>query len=171
MGNWYLTGMPGSGKSTLGRALSEKLGCRFCDLDEAIVRRTGQTIPHLFAQRGEDGFREAETAALREVATESGLVVSTGGGAILRLENVDCMQKSGRILFVDRPLDCLLQDIEVQGRPLLAEGEAAVRRLYHTRYALYLERCDLRIENEAGPAAALERLLAAVKALEGALLE
>ena len=52
------------------------MGCRFCDLDEAIVRRTGQTIPDLFAQRGEDGFREAETAALREVATESGLVLS-----------------------------------------------------------------------------------------------
>ena len=147
------------------------MGCRFCDLDEAIVRRTGQTIPDLFAQRGEDGFREAETAALREVATESGLVVSTGGGALLRLENGECMHKSGRILFVDRPLDCLLQDMNVQGRPLLAEGEAAVRRLYHTRYALYLERCDLRIENDAGPEAALERLLAAAKTLEDALLE
>ena len=171
MGNWYLTGMPGSGKSTLGRALSEKLGWRFCDLDEAIVQQAGQAIPDIFTQRGEEGFRDVETAALREVAKESGLVVSTGGGAILRLENVDCMQKSGHILFIDRPLECLLQDIEVQGRPLLSEGEAAVRRLYHTRYALYRERCDLRIENGTGPEAALTRLLAAVKALEHTLFE
>lgn len=165
MANWYLTGMPGSGKTTLGRRLAEQLGWSFCDLDACIVERTGKSIPEIFAEQGEEAFRRQETLALERVSQGDRQIISTGGGTILRMENVETMQKSGRILFVDRPLDQLLKDIDIEGRPLLAEGKDAVQRLYAQRYALYLARCDRRIVNAADEDQAMKDLMTCIRTL------
>ena len=107
--NLVLVGMPGSGKSTVGKLLAEALGREFCDTDALIVERAGMPISEIFASRGEAGFRDLESDVIREcIAGCNGLVVATGGGAILREANCDALRRNGRLYFLDRPVEELL---------------------------------------------------------------
>ncbi len=140
--NLVLIGMPGCGKTTLGHRLAEALGLSFLDSDEVIVRREGMPIPALFAERGESGFREAEAAAIREeIAPYGGLVVATGGGAILREENVRRLKQNGLLLFLDRPLDELVATAD---RPLSSD-RAMLEQRYRERYEKYRAAADLQL--------------------------
>ena len=140
--NLVLVGMPGSGKTTVGRLLAKALGRELLDTDELIVRADGRTIPEIFAQEGESFFRALETRVIGEqVAQRNGLVVATGGGAILRQENVDALRRNGRIYFLDRSPDEL---IPTDDRPLASSAED-IRRRYAERYERYLEAADVRI--------------------------
>ena len=136
-----LTGMPGSGKSTLGRLLADKLGRAFFDTDAEIVRRSGMTIPALFRSRGEPYFRDLESAVIRELSAQGGKLIATGGGAVLRPENVDALRRNGTLVFLDRPPEALLP---TEDRPL-ADDKAKLRALYAARYPLYAAAADLRI--------------------------
>ncbi|HIR20463.1 MAG TPA: AAA family ATPase, partial [Candidatus Pelethomonas intestinigallinarum] len=109
-----LIGMPGCGKTTVGRALAGKLGRTFVDLDEEIVRRAGTSIPEIFAREGEAGFRERESALVREFGERTGLVVSTGGGVVTRRENYIPLKQNGLLLHLRRDPAALPTD----GRPL-----------------------------------------------------
>lgn len=100
--NIYLTGMMGCGKTTLGALLAEHTGTEFLDMDAQIVKKAGKSIPQIFAESGEDGFREIETRVLSEIAERDGLVVACGGGVILLERNVKLMKQSGKIYFIDR---------------------------------------------------------------------
>ena len=93
--NLVLVGMPGCGKTTVGRALAQLSGKPFVDLDEEIVRRAGRPIPYIFQTEGEEAFRELEARVLAEVCAQSGQVVATGGGAVLRAENRAAMRRAG----------------------------------------------------------------------------
>ena len=144
--NIVLTGMPASGKSTVGKCLAKRMGREFFDLDEEIVREAGRTIPEIFADEGEGAFRDLESRVLRErLAQKNGIVLATGGGAILRDENVDQLRRNGRLYFLDRPLELLLPTAD---RPLAKDADM-IRRRYGERYDRYCATADCRI-NGAG---------------------
>ena len=140
--NLVLVGMPACGKSTVGKLLTERLGREFVDMDECIVRTAGKEISEIFASDGEQGFRDLESSVLREqIAQRNALVIATGGGAILRDENVDALRRNGRLYFLDRPLDDL---IPTEDRPL-ASSRAAIAQRYTERYGRYCTVADVRV--------------------------
>ena len=136
--NIVLTGMPGSGKSTVGRVLARQLGRELVDTDTEIIRLAKKPIPEIFAQRGERGFRDLESQVIQEVSRRTGLVIATGGGAILREENVRRLRQNGRIYFLDRPAEDILP---TDDRPLARDMEA-VRQRYAERYPRYTSTAD-----------------------------
>lgn len=141
--NIVLTGMPASGKSTVGKQLASMLGREFFDLDAEIERETGCTIPEIFSRDGEGAFRDTETRVLREcLAQKNGIVLATGGGAILRDENVSLLRRNGRLYFLDRPLELLLP---TDDRPLASTAEA-IRARYEERYERYCATADCRVD-------------------------
>ncbi len=135
-GSVFLIGMPGCGKSSLGRAAAGMAGCAFVDVDEGIEREHGP-IPAIFERGGEALFRTMETKALRQACEAGAAIVSCGGGIVLRQENLELMRAAGRVVFIDRPLEAILSDIRYVERPLLKGGEAALRALAAARLPLY----------------------------------
>jgi shikimate kinase len=119
----FLIGMPGSGKSTVGKKLAARLGYAFLDLDEVIIAREGQSIAQLFKQQGQDYFREVEATALRsEEPFNNGLVLATGGGTPCFLDNMAYMQRQGLTVYLRVPVQNLLErftEEELSIRPLL----------------------------------------------------
>jgi len=144
--NLILIGMPGSGKSRIGRAVAQRMNRPFVDLDDEIVRRAGRTIPEIFADDGEGAFRALEHQVIREVCREKGTVIATGGGAVLRPDNVRAMRQNGRLCLLTRPLDALPMD----GRPLSKSPEA-LREMWAARQPFYCGAADFTIENDAAP--------------------
>lgn len=147
-----LIGMPGCGKTTVGRALAEKLGRTFVDLDEEIVRRAGTFIPEIFAREGEAGFRERESALVREFGERTGLVVSTGGGVVTRRENYIPLKQNGLLLHLRRDPAALPTD----GRPL--SQATAPEELWRRRAPLYAAFADGEIDNNGTLAGTLEQI-------------
>ena len=146
--NIVLTGMPASGKSTVGEMLAKELGRPFIDIDAEIVARAGIEIPEIFRRAGERAFRDLEEEVIAEIACERrGAVIATGGGAILRENNVRALGRSGRIYFLDRPLHLLMP---TEDRPLSSTVEA-IRLRYVERYPTYLKTSDVTIPNETSP--------------------
>lgn len=153
--NIVLSGMPGAGKSTVGKHLAELLGRDFFDLDEEIVRVAGCSIPDIFAREGETAFRNLETRVLGEVLShKKNTVLATGGGAILRDENVDLLHRNGKIYFIDRPLVSLLPTSD---RPLASSADA-IRSRYEERYARYCATADCRIDGDGSIDEVAERI-------------
>jgi shikimate kinase len=147
----FLVGYMGAGKTSVGRALSQRLGWRFEDLDDRIQAREGRTIPEIFEQSGEAEFRRNELAALRELLAEvesgSPLIAALGGGAFAQEKLASLLQQSGGItVFLDAPADELWRrcGADVVERPLRRE-EAEFRRLYEARRPRYLQ-AKLRVE-------------------------
>lgn len=120
--NIIIIGMPGSGKTTFGKALAQRLGRDFYDADDVIVEQEGKTIPELFAV-SEDCFRDAEVRASQSLAEKSGIVVACGGGVVKRSENMDIVKKTGTVFFLDRSPDDIVSDVDVSTRPLLKDGK------------------------------------------------
>jgi shikimate dehydrogenase len=129
MENIILIGMPGSGKSTVGRLLAKKLARYFVDADEAIIKEAGMPIPEIFATSGEEGFRQIETKVLARLGQESSLVIATGGGCVTRRENDPLLHQNGTIFCLQRDL----HKLAVDGRPLSQAN--MLEALYHTRTA------------------------------------
>lgn len=134
--NIILIGMPGCGKSTLGRLIAERLSREFVDLDAEIVKNAGCSIPEIFENEGEEGFRAHETRAVADACKKSGLVIATGGGVVTRARNLPLMRQNGRILFLDIKPD----DLPTDGRPLSKAKTPAV--LYAERLPLYRAAAD-----------------------------
>lgn len=151
--NAILIGMPGSGKSAVGRALAARMGRPFIDVDDEIVRRAGKSIPAIFAEGGEAAFRSLETEALCEICRGKGAVIATGGGAVLRDENVRAMRQNGRVLWLTRDLNALSTD----GRPLSKSPEA-LKAMWAERQPKYSAAADAVVENNAAPQDAAERM-------------
>ena len=153
--NVVLIGMPSSGKSSVGAVLKNALGRDFKDTDAEIVRREGEDIPSIFRERGESAFRDAESAAVAECARGSSLIIATGGGAILRKENVRALKRTGRLYFIDRPLELL---IPTGDRPL-SSTRAAVEERYRERYPIYKAVCDVHIDGSGSVGEVAERII------------
>ena len=153
--NIVLTGMPGSGKSTVGRSLAID-GYEIIDTDAEVERRCGCTIKELIDTKGEKYFRDLETEVIRDVSAESGRIISTGGGAILREENVRCLRRNGRIFFLNAELSrlCATED-----RPL-SNTKEKLEGLYDERIDVYKATADAIIPDMETPAAEAEYILA-----------
>ena len=151
--NLYLVGMMGTGKSAVGRPLAAALGYRFLDADTSVERVAGRSIPELFAEVGEPGFRDLETAVLGQIASWHSLVVATGGGVVTRPENWGHMQQ-GVVVWLDAPPELLLRRLaaDPSPRPLLqtADPESQLTRLLSQRQRLYAQ-ADLHIRQAGEP--------------------
>ena len=153
--NIVLIGMPASGKSTVGALLSEKLMREFVDTDKLIVERAGRDINEIFSKFGEKYFRDLESEVIRDLSTRCELVIATGGGAVLREENVKELKKNGRLFFIDRPLEKL---IPTESRPLSSD-RASITKRYEERYGIYTAVCDVRIDADKTPCGVAEEIL------------
>ena len=157
MENIILIGMPGSGKSTIGQSLAQKLGRRFVDADAAIVEKAGMSIPEIFARQGEAGFRTLETQVLAELGKQSGLIIATGGGCVTREENYSDLHQNGTIFCLNRDLHTLPTD----GRPLSQSGK--LEEMYRIRKPLYDRFADYHIDNNGGVETTVSQILAALE--------
>ena len=148
----FLIGMMGSGKSTLGALLARELNAPLLDLDAEIERFEGRSIPAIFADVGDAGFRIAETAALRRACEGAPCIVATGGGIVTREENIALMRESGLVVFLCRPLEDIIAQVRQDTRPNLAGDKAErMRTLYAQREALYRRAAHLCFDNSAPP--------------------
>lgn len=152
--NLVLTGMPGSGKSTVGALLAGALGRPLYDTDALIVERAGMEIPDIFKRRGEAAFRDLERDVIAELSQRTGCVIATGGGAVLRAENVRHLRANGRLYFLDRPLSDL---VPTDDRPL-ALDRAALEARYRERYDTYCATADVRVPVSGAPDAVAETI-------------
>jgi shikimate kinase len=138
--NIFLVGMPGSGKSTVGRLLAEKLGLDFYDLDSEIESNRGASIAEIFAEEGEDLFRELEAETLlKTIANKRSFVLAAGGGTPCFFDGMKVMHESGVTIYLDTPIDVLIaRTKKKQHRPLLKENPAsAIRELLNKRQKCY----------------------------------
>ncbi len=156
----YLTGMPGSGKTSLGRKAARETGLPFADLDEVITAAAGMSVNEIFEKWGEAGFRRAETNALTALTRACPMIISTGGGTVVNPANRKIMRCWGRIVLVDRPLEEILGDVNTESRPLLREdGGEALRRLYAEREEIYRGSADYVIPNSGDYTEAVRKLV------------
>lgn len=153
--NIYLIGMMGSGKSTIGQILADRLNMSWVDMDEAIENR-GMKIPEIFEKYGELRFREIETEVAKELSEKQHYVVSTGGGVILKQENVDTMKSSGRIIYLCATEETLLRNLDAgrAHRPLIKDGslKKKIEDLMRVRGEIYVSSADFVVEtNDLSP--------------------
>lgn len=149
-GNLILVGMMGSGKTTMGRALARHLGKAFVDSDEEIQKRTGVTIPHIFDIEGEAGFRQRETAAIRDLVLRDNMVLATGGGVVLMEQNRAMLQQNGIVVYLKASVHDLWQRTRHdRNRPLLqtADPHAKLMELFQQRDPLYRQVADIVIQS------------------------
>ncbi len=141
--NIVLIGMPGSGKSTVGKILSKRTGYKFLDSDAVLIKKEKKEIKQIFSEVGESGFRDIESEVIEELSTNNGIIIATGGGAVLREENVRALRSNGVIVFLDRdPVSIKPTD----DRPL-SDNEEKLKKLYETRYPVYTKAADVSIDN------------------------
>lgn len=161
-----LVGMMGVGKSTVGHALAQRLGCAYFDSDEQVLARTGRTVPELFAERGEAAFRAEEKQALAEAATGAApAVVSVAGGAVLDPENRAVIEAAGTVVWLRADVATLARHVgDGAGRPLLGDDPpAALARLYEQRRPLYAGLADIVVDvDDVTPDQAVDRIVEAL---------
>ena len=159
MENIVLIGMPGCGKSTLGKLLAERTGKQFVDADAEIVRKAGIPIPQIFATVGEEGFRKLETEVLSELGKKSGLIIATGGGCVTRPNNYNLLHQNGHIIWIQRQISNLPTD----GRPLSQQNN--LETMFAVRKPLYEQFADFSVINDGS----LEETITAILQKEGYL--
>lgn len=155
--NLILIGMPGCGKTTVGKLLAQQLNKPFTDTDAMIVNTAGCTIPEIFAKQGEPAFRTLETQAVLQAAKQLGNVIATGGGAILKEINRSALRQNGQVVFLNRSLNGLATD----GRPL-SKNQEAIQNMYAQRLPLYRSVCDFEVQVDSDPNITCKRILEAI---------
>lgn len=142
-----IIGMPGSGKTTIGKKLGEELSLEFVDMDDYIEKITGKTVSQLF-ENGEEYFRDIETQACTDLIKRDNILISTGGGVIKRPGNMEILKNNSIVIFIDRPVENIFEDVDISGRPLLKDGKEKLLKLYEERYDLYKLYADKIIVND-----------------------
>ncbi len=140
--NIVLVGMPSSGKSSTGKIVAEQLNKEFIDTDVEIYKKTGKYAHEIIKELGENAFRDIESTVVREVSAMQGKVIATGGGVVLRSNNIGLLRENGRIYFLDRKLE----DLKTTFNRPLSSNRKELEKRYKERYSIYLSCCDRRIE-------------------------
>ena len=153
--NIVLTGMPACGKSTIGRVLAEKLDRELIDTDKMIESKMKMPISKIFESHGETYFRNLETEAIKEASKKCGVVIATGGGSILKEENINALKQNGKIFFIDRDVNKL---VPTSSRPTALNKEAIMKR-FEERYEIYNSTADVVIENNSTSKVAAKKIL------------
>lgn len=152
MKNIVLIGMPGCGKSTIGKLIAEKTKKTFVDADTEIQHLAGKSIPEIFRTEGEDGFRTLETKILEKLGQESGLVIATGGGCVTRRENLPLLRQNGQVFWLKRDISALARE----GRPLSLSGD--LEQMYRDREPKYRGFAHWEVSNDGVPEQTAERI-------------
>lgn len=152
--NIVLIGMPGCGKSTVGKLLSKKLGRDLLDTDSEIVKADGRTIPEIFTEEGEPFFRGLETEACKNTGKCLAKIIATGGGAVMKKENRDALKQNGTVVYLKKDLSLLALD----GRPL-SKDEDAVKKIYEARKDTYEAFADFTVEVSPDAETTTERVI------------
>lgn len=152
MENIVLVGMPGCGKTTVGKALTGQLSRELYDSDEEIIKEAGMSIPQIFEQHGEEHFRRLETRVIERLGKKSGIIIATGGGCVTRAENYPLLHQNGRIFWIKRD-PSLLPDA---GRPISQRVGGA--ELYKMREACYTRFADFETENNGDMLSCCQRI-------------
>lgn len=155
LSNLILIGMPSSGKSKLGRAAARKLGKPFLDLDRAVQQKAGLSIPAIFKQQGEAGFRQLETQVLAEETKLPGRVLATGGGVVTQPQNLPLLRQNGVVIFLDRKLEKL----EMGGNRPLSKNKEALAQMQAARTPLYLAAADAVVKNDGSFIRVMHRII------------
>ena len=156
MQNIILVGMPGCGKSTVGKLLSTQLEREFVDADKCIEQRAGISIPEIFNNYGESGFRKIESDVLRDLGMRSGLIIATGGGCVTKQENYRPLHQNGTIVWLHRNIEQLPTD----GRPLSISQD--LQRMYAMRKPLYEQFADIQVNNDNTPEMTADSILSMI---------
>lgn len=159
MKNIVLIGMPGCGKTKVGEELSRLLKMPLVDTDHLVELEQERTIPQIFAQDGERAFRDMESAAARRAAAMTGVVIATGGGMVLRPENMEALKKTGILFFRDRPVEEIAGENHA-GRPLIGGDLEKLYRIYTERIELYQKYAQYTISHTNTPQEAAQRIAA-----------
>ena len=160
--NIFLVGLMGSGKTTIGKLLAKHRGLVFVDSDHEIVTRCGVSIPTIFEIEGEEGFRKREALMIDELSLRQGIVLATGGGAVLRPENRANLRGRGAVVYLRcQPRELYLRTRHDKNRPLLQTDDPLqkLQDLYAARHALYMETADIVLESGRQSAHCLVRRL------------
>jgi len=166
--NIFLIGPMGAGKSTIGRLLSQELKLRFVDSDKVIEELAGADIPWIFDVEGEEGFRDREAKIIDQLSAEDGLVLATGGGAVLRAENRSNLQGRGTVVYLQASVAQQLErTARDKNRPLLQtpDPETVLNTLMEQRHPLYLQVADVVVDTERrNPKAVVTDIMAELRA-------
>ena len=144
--NLVLIGMPGCGKTTISRRLHETLKIPLIDIDAYLEDNCTETIEEMFL-KGEAYFRDQETRMTRRLATVHGTILSCGGGIVLREENMRLLSRNGRIYYLKRDIEKIMDEVDTSHRPLLKQGKQALYRLEKERSHLYERYADVIVDN------------------------
>lgn len=149
MNNIVLCGFMGCGKTTIGKQLAKLLNYKFIDMDKFIEEKTKMTISDIFKNHGESYFRKLETEVAVELSSQSNLVIGSGGGAVLKEDNVIAFKNGGKIVFIEVPLDIIKKRLTGdRSRPLLLENKLETMiKLFNEREPVYNSVCDIKIKN------------------------
>lgn len=164
--NIILCGFMGCGKTTVGENLKKKAGMYLVDTDAYIEKTQNMTISEIFAEYGEDHFRELEHQACKELSQKKGIIISTGGGALTFQRNVDVLKETGTIVLIDVPLEVLKERLKYdKTRPLLQrpDKDEAMKALYEKRMPLYKNAADIVINGDNSPLQVAINILNATK--------
>ena len=154
--------MPGCGKSTLGKVLAKELNYSFCDMDSFIEMKTNKTIAEIF-EKGEEYFRDIESEACIDLVNKKRTLISSGGGVVKRAENIEVLRENSIVIFIDRPIEYIANDIEVSSRPLLKDGKEKLYSLYKERYELYKKAAHIIVINDGYIKEAIEKCKSELK--------
>ncbi len=152
--NLVLIGMPGSGKSTVSAALQARTGKPASDTDALIEQKAGKSIPEIFRENGEPFFRDLESEVIEEVSARGGQIIATGGGAVLRPENVKALKRNGRLILLERPAEELIPTAD---RPL-ADTQEKMDRLRREREPVYRAAADYTVKMKGTPEEAAQEI-------------
>ena len=161
MKNIVLIGMPGCGKSTIGYRMSQKINYSFFDADKYLEEKENRIISDIFSKEGEEYFRKLETKYLEDLSKKEQIIISTGGGAVKKKENIDILKQDGIIIFLDRTIEDISKENH-ENRPLLQNVEN-LWKLYDERINLYRKYADIIIKNDDDMNVIVERIITTLK--------
>ena len=161
MKNIVLIGMPGCGKSTIGYRMSQKINYSFFDADKYLEEKENRIISDIFSKEGEEYFRKLETKYLEDLSKKEQIIISTGGGAVKKKENIDILKQNGIIIFLDRTIEDISKENH-ENRPLLQNIEN-LWKLYDERINLYRKYADIIIKNDDDMNVIVERTITTLR--------